>query len=167
MKALCLVAHPDDCIIFGLGYILAHPEYNWRICYLTYRLNSPRGREIADFWATRNIPVDFLGFRDDPSDIKTNQLSFDPVMANNFIAQEIRSANLVLTHGAAGEYGHIHHKFVHDCCRHHANLVTFAQKGVAYAVPSNYYRSTDLPIHGVYIKDFVDPANQINYYSQS
>jgi LmbE family N-acetylglucosaminyl deacetylase len=167
MKALCLVAHPDDCIIFGLGYILAHPEYHWRICYLTYRLNSPRGKEIADFWEARNIPVDFLGFRDDPSDIKTNQLSFDPIMANNFIDQEIGSADLVLTHGPAGEYGHIHHKFVHDCCQHHSNLVTFAQTGVAYTVPSNYYRSADLPIHGSYIEDFVDPANQINCYSRA
>jgi LmbE family N-acetylglucosaminyl deacetylase len=36
MKALCLVAHPDDCVIFAYSYIYNHPEHNWTIGYLTY-----------------------------------------------------------------------------------------------------------------------------------
>lgn len=160
-----MVAHPDDCIIFGLGYILAHPEYNWHICYLTYRSNTPRGKEISAFWQRRGVTVDFLGFADDPADIKTNQLGFNPALARNFILSEIASADLVLTHGQDGEYGHVHHKFVHDCCRLHPNLITFANKGTAYPVPSNYYTLDELPIHARAILDFVDPTNQINYYS--
>jgi dolichol-phosphate mannosyltransferase len=31
MKALCLVAHPDDCVIFAYSYIHHHPEYSWRL----------------------------------------------------------------------------------------------------------------------------------------
>ena len=165
MKAVCIVAHPDDCIIFGLGYILAHPEYDWRICYLTYRHNTPRGKEISAFWFKRGIIVDFLGFIDDPRDLRNNHLSFDPIMACNFIQSEIASADLVLTHNKDGEYGHIHHKFVHECCKEHNGLVVFANDGDAYPVPANYYTLDELPIHARAILQFVTPANQINHYS--
>ena len=164
MKAVCMVAHPDDCVIFGLGFMLAYPEYEWHICYLTYRLNSPRGREIYDFWFKRGIAVDFLGFQDNKKDIVLDKLSFDPVMARNFILNEIDSADVVLTHNAQGEYGHVHHRFVHDCCKDHPRLVTFASDGDAYSVPSQYYSLAELPRHARIIKQFVDPANQINYY---
>jgi len=167
MKAVCMVAHPDDCVIFGLGYILAHPEYEWRIVYLTHRLNSPRGREIHDFWIRRNINVDFLGFLDDKKDNRLNKISFNPDMACNFIQTEIETADLVLTHGEKGEYGHIHHKFVHECCKFHPHLVTFADSGESYAVPNEYYTLNELPLHASVIKKLVDPDNHINYYDTS
>jgi len=166
MKAICMVAHPDDCIIFGLGFILAHPEYDWHICYLTYRHNTQRGAEISNFWAHRNISVDFLGFPDNKKDIVLNKLSFNPTMARNFIRTEIESFDIVLTHNVQGEYGHVHHKFVHDCCQDHPGLVTFAKEGVAYSVPSDYYTLEELPAHARIVKQFVDPTNQINYYSK-
>ena len=36
MKAVALVAHPDDCIIYASAYMDAHPEYSWTIVYLTH-----------------------------------------------------------------------------------------------------------------------------------
>ena len=165
MQAVCMVAHPDDCVIFGLGYILAHPEYDWRIRYLTYRSNTARGREISNFWSHRSIPVDFLGFADNKKDLILNKLSFDPIMARNFIQKEISSADIVLTHNEDGEYGHVHHRLVHDCCKDHSGLVTFAAKGIAYSVPSDYYTLEELPLHARIIKQFVDPVNQTNFYS--
>jgi hypothetical protein len=167
MKAVCVVAHPDDCIIFGLGFILAHPEYDWHIVYLTYRINTARGKEMFDFWSRRGVTVDFLGFSDNKKDMLLNKLSFDPVMACNFIQNEIESADLVLTHGETGEYGHIHHKFVHDCCSHHLHLVTFATEGEHYTVPPESYSLKELPKHARSIAMFVDPDNHINYYDTS
>jgi LmbE family N-acetylglucosaminyl deacetylase len=167
MKAVCMVAHPDDCVIFGLGFILAHPEYTWHIVYLTYRLNTPRGKEMYDFWSRRGVTVDFLGFSDNKKDMLLNKLSFDPTMACNFIQTEIESADLVLTHGETGEYGHIHHKFVHECCRYHPHLVTFADSGDAYSVPSQSYTLQELPRHARSIAMFIDPHNHINYYDTS
>jgi len=166
MRAICMVAHPDDCVIFALGYIVAHPEYDWRICYLTYRSNTPRGKEITDFWARRNIAVEFLGFTDNKRDIILNTLSFNPIMARNFISTEIESSDVVLTHSEQGDYGHVHHKFVHDCCRSHTGLVTFAKEGIEYSVPSDYYTLDELPIHAKAIRRFVDPINQVNFYSK-
>lgn len=162
-----MVAHPDDCIIFGLGFILAHPEYEWHICYLTHRLNSPRGREIYDFWFKRGISVDFLGFADSKKDILLDKLSFNPTLACNFIQSTIETFDLVLTHNAAGEYGHVHHRFVHECCIYHPKIVTFAQDGEPYLVPEQYYTLDELPKHSRIIKQFVDPSNHINYYDTS
>jgi LmbE family N-acetylglucosaminyl deacetylase len=161
-----MVAHPDDCVIFGLGYILAHPEYDWRICYLTYRSNTARGLEISNFWSSRAIPVEFLGFSDNKKDFVLNTLSFNIILARNFILGEIASADVVLTHNEVGDYGHIHHKFVHDCCRDHPGLVTFETEGIAYSVPSDYYTLDELPKHARVIKQFVDPINQNNFYSK-
>ena len=49
MKALCLVAHPDDCVIFALSYIHNHPNLDWTICYLTYCEWEPRAKELKEF----------------------------------------------------------------------------------------------------------------------
>ena len=64
MNALCLVAHPDDCVIFALSYIHNHADYDWTIGYLTYTEQDPRGQELADFWRKRGINCVFLGFED-------------------------------------------------------------------------------------------------------
>ena len=162
-----MVAHPDDCVIYAIGYILAHSEYTWNICYLTHRCNTIRGVEISNFWQRRGITTDFLGFSDNRMDWKTDKLSFDPVLAQNFISKKIQSAELVLTHNEHGEYGHIHHRFVHACCKHHSNMVNFAHEGIEYAVPCDYYSLDELPIHAKSISLFVNPKDQINYFNRT
>ena len=57
MKAVCLVAHPDDCVIFGWPFIEAHPEFVWQNVYLTYNKQDPRAIEADNFWKTKNIPT--------------------------------------------------------------------------------------------------------------
>jgi hypothetical protein len=34
MKAVVVVAHPDDCILFALGIIQLMKEWSWSIAYL-------------------------------------------------------------------------------------------------------------------------------------
>ena len=41
-RALCIVAHPDDCLIFGYHYILGHCQCRWTIAYLILNNHSPR-----------------------------------------------------------------------------------------------------------------------------
>lgn len=43
MKALVVVAHPDDEIIFLGGYMLKNPEWNWTVVSVTHSLDSVRG----------------------------------------------------------------------------------------------------------------------------
>lgn len=156
MKAICVVAHPDDCVIFAYSFIHAHPEIDWTIMYLTYTHWDSRGRELNDFWAKRNIPTIFLGFKDDWHDIENEKISFNTEQAEKEIANIIKSYDLVLSHNAQGEYGHLHHVFVHESCAAHPNLVTFANKHTAtrYSIEPGVYSLDELPEHGEIIAGF-------------
>jgi len=165
MKALCLVAHPDDCVIFAYSYIHNHTEMDWTICYLTYTEWDPRGRELREFWHKRGIACIFLGYTDDYRDIENKKISFDQSQARREISNIIKSYDLVLTHDEQGDYGHIHHVFVHDCARDHPGLVTFARpgEGTTYTIPPSTYSLDELPQHGDIIKSFHRTQHQNSY----
>lgn len=167
MKALCLVAHPDDCVIFAYSYIYNHAEYDWTIVYLTYTEQTPRGSEIAQFWARRGIATQFLGHVDDYRDLKTRQCSFDTDLAQQQISALTAQYDLVLTHDQHGDYGHLHHKFVHDCAGTHHNVVTFAalnSGNLTFSVPAGTYDLTELPLHADIVKTFFPHGQHKNNY---
>ena len=158
MKALCLVAHPDDCVIFALSYIHNHPELDWTIGYLTYTAADPRGEEMFAFWQRRGINTVFLGFEDHWQDDEQKQFtrwhSKAAVEACWNLAQDYY---LILTHDADGDYGHIHHQLVHRAVERHHNVVTFAphnQGTVTLTVPPGTYTLDELPLHGDIIQSF-------------
>jgi LmbE family N-acetylglucosaminyl deacetylase len=166
VKALCMVAHPDDCVIFAYSYIHNHPEMDWRICYLTHAEWEPRAQEFRQFWNRRNIPTIFLGYRDDYRDIENKSISFDAEQARREINNIIQDYDLVLTHDELGDYGHIHHVFVHDCVKTHPRLVTFAphnQGIVALSVPPGTYTIEELPQHGEIIQSFHAQEHRNSY----
>lgn len=169
MKALCLVAHPDDCVIFAYSYIYHHPEYKWTVGYLTYTEHEPRAAEFKKFWNQRNIPTVFLGFEDHWHDNEQKQLTrwygVDAAASCWNLAQDF---DLVLTHDEHGDYGHIHHQVVHDAVKHHPNLVTFARpgQGTTYILPSNTYSLDELPLHRDIIAGF-HPAEHKNSYKEN
>ena len=158
MKALCIVAHPDDCVIFALSYIHNHPEHDWTIGYLTYTDSDPRGAELSAFWQRRGIGTVFLGFEDwwedDVHKQFTRWRSEHAAEACWNLAQDY---DLILTHDADGDYGHIHHQLVHDAVARHYNMVTFAphnQGTVTLTVPPGTYTLDELPMHGDIIQSF-------------
>lgn len=169
MRALCVVAHPDDCVIFAYSYIHNHPELNWTIAYLTYTVQDPRGHELAAFWQRRGIPCVFLGYVDDYRDIEAQQISFDTAAAQADLAALAAQYDLVLTHDANGDYGHLHHVFVHDCVQHHSNLVTFAgvDRGtVTLSVPPGAYDLAELPQHQHIVASFFPNGEHRNNYTE-
>lgn len=113
MKATAIVAHPDDCLIFARQYIDTHPMWKWSIVYLTYNATDDRAIEIAAYWNKRNVVTTFLGYVDSYSDMETGVLSFSVEKATQAIHNAV-TADIVLTHNADGDYGHIHHKFVSE-----------------------------------------------------
>jgi LmbE family N-acetylglucosaminyl deacetylase len=166
MKALCLVAHPDDCVIFGYSYIHNHPELDWTIGYLTYTAQDPRGAELAAFWQRRNILCVFLGFVDDYHDQEQQQLlQWYGIDAVADCANLARQYDLVLTHDEHGDYGHIHHQVVHDAVKHHPNLITFAKpgQGTTYTIPPGTYSLDELPMHGEIIASFHSTEHRNSY----
>jgi LmbE family N-acetylglucosaminyl deacetylase len=158
MNALCLVAHPDDCLIFGYSYIYAHPEYTWTVGYLTCTPDSPRGQELDRFWQKKNIKTVFLGFHDDWKDQQTQSYNFwDPAVASQSCMDLASNFDLVLTHDRHGDYGHIHHKLVHNSVKNFRPLVTFSPHGqgdIVCSVPINAYDLNDLPMHRAVIEPF-------------
>jgi len=168
MKALCLVAHPDDCVIFAYGFIHSHPKLEWTICYLTYTEHDSRGQELMQFWNQRSIHTQFLGYVDDYRDIEHEKISFDTVQAEQAIHRICHAHDLILTHDAKGDYGHIHHKFVHDSVpADHRHVITFAAPGLGtdtYTIPDGAYRLDELPLHGHIILGF-HYSKHVNSYS--
>lgn len=172
MKAICVVAHPDDCIIFAYAFIYNHPEYQWDIAFVTNDEFSDRGKEITKFWNARGINTTFLGFEDNIDDnYKNNSISFDTVDATNKIQSLVQGYDLILTHNTDGEYGHIHHKFVNSCLNKLDNVVTFNRlkkfykyKFLNYNLPQTSYNLSEVPLHASVIDTFHTPNIFGNLY---
>jgi hypothetical protein len=165
MKAIAVVAHPDDCVIFAYSFIDKYSDLDWTICYLTYDSESPRGDEFKRFWQKRKVNTVFLGHEDNWRDIENKTISFDTSQARHDIQNLIRDFDIVLTHNAEGEYGHLHHVFVHQCCAVHSNLVTFAsyQNGTErHTVPAGSYRLDEFPYH----RDIVETFHREHHTSE-
>jgi LmbE family N-acetylglucosaminyl deacetylase len=167
MKALCLVAHPDDCVIFALSYIHNHPELEWTIGYLTYTEQDSRGAELSEFWQRRGIDCVFLGFEDHWPDVQQKQFTqWSQQHATAACWNLAKDFDLVLTHDQHGDYGHIHHVLVHNSVQQHPHLVTFAPPGqgtVTYTVPEGTYSIDELPQHGSIIQSFHSEKHQNSY----
>jgi LmbE family N-acetylglucosaminyl deacetylase len=166
MKAMAIVAHPDDCVIFAYSFIHAHPEYQWTICYLTYTQSDPRGSEFFNFWARRNIRTKFLGYVDDWHDIENKRISFDENRARTDIQNIMADQDLILTHNEQGDYGHLHHVFVNQATSEHARRVTFAGPGqgtVKYSIESGVYTLDELPMHREVIAGFHSTTHTNEY----
>lgn len=116
-KALAVVAHPDDCIIFAKPFIEKYFFCNWKIVYLTYNKDDPRAIEIANYWKSGfGVKTAFLGFEDNAKDLETDNLNFWTFYdAEKKLVEEVISfePDIILTHNKEGEYGHIHHKIAH------------------------------------------------------
>ena len=110
MKALVLVAHPDDCVIFASAYMDAHPEYEWHIVYLTCWRFHKRGREMSKYWKKRGVKVRFLGFKDHGRDLGLKGLhTWSETEALRVLRRAAEGYEFILTHNSEGEYGHPHH----------------------------------------------------------
>ena len=117
MKAVAVVAHPDDCVIFAWPFIEAHPEFDWHILYLTYTHYQPRGKEIEAYWKKRNITAIFLGYADIWESVKKGQTGFNTEQAIQELGNISGAYDFILTHNADGDYGHVHHKLVHQAVK--------------------------------------------------
>jgi LmbE family N-acetylglucosaminyl deacetylase len=167
MNAICMVAHPDDCIIFGYSYMYHHPEYTWTIGYLTYTDSDDRAAEMIKFWQKKHIRCVFLGFVDHWHDQEHQAYNFwNPNDAAAACWNLVKDYDLVLTHDADGDYGHIHHRLVHHAvCQHH-RVVYFVPPGLGNThllVPPDTYDIDELTLHRDIILPFHQNGHQNSY----
>jgi hypothetical protein len=162
-----IVAHPDDCVIFGWSLMHHYPKLDWCIVYLTYTANSDRGTEIREFWNRRRIPTQFLGFEDHWQDQEQGHLTgWSSLDAAASCWEAVCDADLVLTHDSLGDYGHIHHQVVHDAVHQHRGLITFAPPGQGthhYQLPDHLWEDSELPMHAEIIKSFHTTSHRNSY----
>ena len=159
MRAVCLVAHPDDCVIFAWPFIEAHPEFAWHNIYLTYRDWDPRAQEARHFWAAKNISCTFLGYRDDYESVKRGELGFDGTQAERELSKITEGCDLILTHYEDGDYGHLHHKFVNSVANKTATAKVYFASTFNYNTKYQVQNpvNTELwPIHQEVIEGFQD-----------
>lgn len=158
MQARVIVAHPDDCLIFAYSFIRKYPQHDWSIAYLTYSAQDQRAEEFARFWNKRGVATEFLGFVDDWHDIENKQISFDTSAAEQAIAQAVQGQDFILTHNDQGDYGHLHHVFVHQAVvKHHPHVITFQghEKGNEKIIVDQVdYTIEEFPSHADIVMQF-------------
>ena len=167
-NCLVVVAHPDDCIILAGGFVEAFKETTkFDICYLTYTNLSDRGREIAEFWRKRDVSTRFLGYIDDHRDMERG-ISFDRVQARGYIERAVKAYDFVLTHAKDGDYGHIHHKFVHQCVAQTGKPAVYFGNTNLYNFSVSiepFYTLDEIPLHRDVVKDELSYQTNRYYYN--
>ncbi len=100
-SALIVVAHPDDEILWAGGTMLLHPETRWTVAALCRRADpdrAPRFRAVLEYLGASGV----LGDLDDGPE--QTPLSRAVVMDAARALVGDSYADLILTHGIAGEY---------------------------------------------------------------
>ena len=157
IKALCVVAHPDDCVIFARPFIEQYSEFEWTILYLTYSSYDPRAMEMTSYWRQRNVSTVNLGFADDYRDMENNLVSFNAEQAQREIFNISNNYDLLLTHNPDGDYGHIHHTFVSDSVqpvpKPKVYFAKYEQSNIECCAASDI-NLTELPLHREVVSSF-------------
>lgn len=159
MKAICLVAHPDDCAIFGYQFISEHADWDWSVWYLTYTLDSDRLKELKSFWNSRGVSVGAGCFIDSWDHVSRGELGFDAAHAKTLIGGACEGFDLILTHNHKGEYGHPHHLFIHDAVQQMAVPKVYFGSGIdthnwSRKLLDPAFDSNELPLHKSVIDEF-------------
>ena len=111
-RAAVVVAHPDDEILWCGGYILSHPEFDWRIVTLCRASDPDRAPKFRRVLEQLGAVGEMADLDDEPGQvplpIEQIQETIARLLAGN-------SYSLVLTHGPKGEY--TRHRRHEECCR--------------------------------------------------
>jgi len=113
IRALSIVAHPDDETIWMGGMILSHEEWEWTVfslCRKEDKDRMPKFKDVCSHYKAKCII----------SDLEDDLLEPLPLsMVTGRIKKGLLSTDYdyIFTHGSNGEYGHIRHKEVHEAVK--------------------------------------------------
>ena len=112
MRALAIVAHPDDEAIW-MGNQILKKKYDWTIfslCRANDEDRRPKFFRACSYYNAKPIMADL-------EDDKLNPMGIDHIRA--LIGKNLKNKDygLIYTHGERGEYGHIRHKEAHKAVK--------------------------------------------------
>jgi LmbE family N-acetylglucosaminyl deacetylase len=112
LRAAVVVAHPDDETLWCGGYILAHPEYDWRVVTLCRASDPDRAPKFRRVLEQLGAVGEMADLDDGP-----DQAPIPMEQVQETIARLLdgNSYSLILTHGPRGEY--TRHRRHEECCR--------------------------------------------------
>ena len=118
LQGLIIVAHADDETLFA-GALLSYTRnrVKWNVLCITGGLNKTRKAELKSALAL--VGVKSVTHLNNPDEGDPPSWASDPTHRDKII-KKIRytatQADFCVTHGHKGEYGHPHHKIVHELC---------------------------------------------------
>jgi len=112
MRAAVVVAHPDDETLWCGGYILAHPEFHWRVVTLCRASDPDRAPKFHRILQRFGAEGEMADLDDGP-----DQVPLPIEQVQETLAQLLAETgySLILTHGPKGEY--TRHRRHEECCR--------------------------------------------------
>lgn len=103
VRPVIIVAHPDDETLWGAGFLLRYPK-DWTAICCTIPFHDPiRTEKFHD-------ACEVLGVVDSQVIAHSERGGLIPV-------PDLSEYDLILTHGLAGEYGHVQHKELHHAIK--------------------------------------------------
>jgi LmbE family N-acetylglucosaminyl deacetylase len=112
LRAAVVAAHPDDETLWCGGYILAHPEYHWRIVTLCRASDPDRAPKFGRVLQRLRAVGEMADLDDEPDQVP---LAIGQIQATITRLLTGNSYSLILTHGPHGEY--TRHRRHEECCR--------------------------------------------------
>ncbi|HXB74492.1 MAG TPA: PIG-L family deacetylase [Candidatus Acidoferrales bacterium] len=111
-RAAVVVAHPDDETLWCGGYILTHPEFQWRIVSLCRAADPDRAPKFRRVLQRLGAQGEMADLDDGPDQAPLPVQQIQDTTARLLAGS---SYNLILTHGPKGEY--TRHRRHDECCR--------------------------------------------------
>lgn len=112
MKALAIIAHPDDETIW-MGNQLLRNDYDWTIfslCRSSDKDRYPKFLKVCKYYNTKPIITDL----EDERLLPLNINYIIDLIEKNIKHKEY---DIIYTHGENGEYGHIRHLEIHKAVK--------------------------------------------------
>lgn len=107
MKRICVVAHPDDEVLWAGGLIMQNAGEWTVMCVSIPRADPVRAKKFKDSCRILGAEARLIDWQEPAASEQMTHLN----------EIDLSEFDHILTHNAWGEYGHVHHRCVHQWVR--------------------------------------------------